>query len=72
VRLSSGYDWFAPLLTKPMCQVDHWIGFINGETGEVENLAKGSSVFVYFGQNPFRFYYLFRQFGACGQLSYDW
>jgi phage N-6-adenine-methyltransferase len=72
VNIYSGYGWFAPLRTLPMCLVDHRISFIDPATDEEGDEAKASSVFIYVGKDPRKFYQVFKQFGPCGQFSYDW
>jgi hypothetical protein len=73
VNLYYGYDWFGPLRDRPMCLVDHRIAFTNADTGEEGDEAKASSVFVYFGKNPTRFYTIFSQFGyCCRPTKFEW
>lgn len=72
VNLYVGYGWVAPLRELPKCEVDHRISFIDPETDEEGDEAKASSVFIYVGSNPSKFFSVFKQFGACGQLSYNW
>ncbi len=40
LNLYTGYEWFKPLRTLPMCFLDHRIGFINSLTGQVAGPAK--------------------------------
>lgn len=72
VNLYSGYGWFAPLRVLPMCMVDHRISFIDPTTDQEGDEAKASSVFIYVGKDPARFYRIFKQFGPCSQPSYEW
>jgi phage N-6-adenine-methyltransferase len=67
-----GYNWFAPLDPFPFCRVNHRISFVNPETNLEGDEAKASSVFVYVGKDPRKFYRVFKQFGRCGQLSDEW
>jgi hypothetical protein len=67
VNLYFGYEWFAPLRSRPMCLVDHRIAFAHPDTGEEGDEAKASSVFVYFGKSPAKFYRVFSEFGYCCQ-----
>jgi hypothetical protein len=72
VNLYVGYGWFAPLRELPRCEVDHRISFVDPSTDEEGDEAKASSVFIYVGKNPERFYKEFKLFGVCGRLSYDY
>lgn len=72
LNLYFGYEWFTPLRELPMCFVDHRIAFINPDTDEAGDEAKASSVFIYVGNKPNRFFYIFKEFGPCAQPTYDW
>ena len=76
VNLYPGYSWFAPLRDKPRCELDHRIAFVSpndnddgNNKGKEKEEAKASSVFIYFGIDPTKFYTVFSRFGFCGQLK---
>ncbi len=71
VNLYAGYEWFEPLRELPRCELNHRISFINPQTDQAGEEAKASSVFIYAGPNPPRFFEAFKEFGVCGKLTYS-
>lgn len=72
VKAATDCRWFQPLWGFPLCFVSRRIRFDTPEGVENRNRPSIGSVFVYFGQEPERFYAAFRQFGRCGTLAFSY